>query len=72
MENGVSPGTIFCNGNNTASATGTPTASASKTSGGGASASKGAAVGVVVPKFSKAGLGVLGVVVVSVFAGVVL
>ncbi|KAF1364893.1 hypothetical protein EJ07DRAFT_76657, partial [Lizonia empirigonia] len=83
MENGIAPGTIFCNSNNTATATGTPTGGASSTgssaSGGssgtsspGASGSTGAAPGLVVPQVSKVGLSVLGMIVVSVFAGAVL
>lgn len=83
MENGISPGTIFCNGNNTATATGTPTGGASSTASGtsggasgtgsaGASGSAGAASGVVVPQVSKAGLGVFGMIVASVFAGAML
>ena len=83
MENGIAPGTIFCNSNNTATATGTPTGGASSTASGtrggssgtasaGASGSAGAAAGVVVPQVSKAGLGVLGMIVVSVFAGAML
>lgn len=80
MENGINPGTIFCNGNNTATATGTPTGGASSTasgtsaSGTGASASgsAGAASGLVVPQVSKAGLGVVAMMVVSVFTGAML
>ena len=76
MDNGIAPGTIFCNGNNTATATGTPTGGASSTASGTgsttASGSAGAAAGVVVPRVNKAGLGVLGMIVVSVFAGAML
>lgn len=80
MENGISPGTIFCNGNNTATATGTPTGGASSTASGisasgtgaGASGSVGAAAGLVVPQVSKAGVGFVAMMVVSVFAGAML
>ncbi|KZM28187.1 uncharacterized protein EKO05_0001618 [Ascochyta rabiei] len=83
MENGIAPGTIFCNGNNTATATGTPTGGPSSTASGtrgsssgtsspGASGSTGAAAGIVVPQASKAGLGVLAMIVVSAFAGAML
>lgn len=83
MENGIAPGTIFCNSNNTATATGTPSGGASATASGtrggssgtnspGASESIGAAAGIVVPQVSKAGLGVMGMILVSVFAGAML
>lgn len=77
MENGVAPGSIFCNANNTATATGTPSGMASSTASGtnggsSGTSSAGAASGVVVPQVSKAGLGVLGMIVVSVFAGAML
>ncbi|KAF1930655.1 uncharacterized protein M421DRAFT_418129 [Didymella exigua CBS 183.55] len=80
MENGISPETIFCNGNNTASATGTPSGGASPTAsrsagtsgtGMSASGSAGAANGVV-PQVSKAGLGIVAIIIVSVFAGATL
>jgi len=81
MKEGVNPSQIFCSGNNTAEATGTPSGSgvATKT---GASASKtgtdtpdktGAASAVLAPQgVSKAGLGMLGMLVVSAFAGALL
>ncbi|KAB2101540.1 hypothetical protein AG0111_0g10270 [Alternaria gaisen] len=77
MDNGVNPSQIFCSGNNTASATGTPSGSgsASRTSGGngpdatGSSGSTGAAAPMGV---SKAGLGMLGMFVISAFAGALL
>lgn len=83
MSNGITPGDIFCNSNNTATATGTPTGGASSTASGtrgsssgtasaGASGSAGAAAGLVVPQVSKTGLGVFGMIVVSVFAGAML
>ncbi|KAF2856323.1 hypothetical protein T440DRAFT_105439 [Plenodomus tracheiphilus IPT5] len=77
MEGGVNPGSIFCSGNNTASATGTPTGSAGgsrvSASGTGVPGSReSTGVGAVVnaPQgVGKAGLGMLGMVVVSVIAG---
>jgi hypothetical protein len=78
MDNGVNPRDILCSGNNTASATGTPSggAGASRTGGNGPDATggngnsdTGAAVHVGV---SKTGLGVLGMVVLSAFAGALL
>lgn len=83
MENGIPPQIIFCNGTNSATATGTPTGGASSTasdtegsaSGTGSAAtseSAGAAAGVVTPHVSKAGLGFLGTVIVAVFAGAML
>ncbi|EOA82006.1 hypothetical protein ACJQWK_05353 [Exserohilum turcicum] len=82
MDGGVDPRLIFCNSNNSATATGTPTGSgvagASRTSGSGPGATgsgasdkdhKGAAPAVGV---SKAGLGMLGMVVVSALAGALL
>lgn len=76
MEGGVTPSSIFCNGQQTQTATGTPSASktgkGSATNSAGASQSTGAAAGVVVPQgVSKAGLGMLGMIVVSVFAGAI-
>jgi unsaturated rhamnogalacturonyl hydrolase len=75
----VNPSQIFCSGNQTSSATGTPSGSgtASRTSGGsgpdatgsGSSDSTGAAAPMGV---SKAGLGMLGMFVVSAFAGALL
>jgi hypothetical protein len=76
MDGGVKPGSIFCNGNNTATATGKGGASASPTASGkgatgtasaGTKPNGGVAVGV-----SKMGLGMLGMVFVSAFAGAVL
>ncbi|KAJ4990019.1 hypothetical protein SVAN01_04482 [Stagonosporopsis vannaccii] len=81
MENGIPPQVIFCNGTNSATATGTPTRSASSSGSSGsasgtgspaASGSAGAAAGLVVPQVSKAGLGLLGTVIVSIFAGAML
>lgn len=81
QDNGVSAGSIFCNSNNTATATGRPSGSASATgtrggasgtSSAGASQSTGAAPATVPQGVSKAGLGMLGMIVVSVFAGAML
>ncbi|KAH8727581.1 hypothetical protein GQ44DRAFT_703475 [Phaeosphaeriaceae sp. PMI808] len=86
MDGGVSPGTIFCNGNNTATATAKPSTGPSSTSGAssGASSVKPSGTGSsgasqsTVPGFaakqgvSKAGLGMLGMIVVSAFAGAML
>jgi hypothetical protein len=81
MENGIASNTIFCNGNNTATATGTPSktagSSASGTSGSSSGtsspgASTGAAAGLVTPQVSKTGLGMLGMIIVSAFAGAML
>ncbi|KAH7130724.1 hypothetical protein B0J11DRAFT_523951 [Dendryphion nanum] len=79
QESGVQPNQIFCRGNNTASATGTPTGRGSATRGPGASGtaaqsgakeSTGAAVPVVVPQVvSKASLGMVVVVLGSLFVG---
>ncbi|KAI8936298.1 hypothetical protein NX059_006716 [Plenodomus lindquistii] len=77
MEGGVSPGSIFCSGNNSASATSTPTGSGSRASssagatGTGSSSSSGAMV--TAPQgVSKAGLGMLGMIAASVIAGALL
>ncbi|EAT85841.1 hypothetical protein HBI56_144550 [Parastagonospora nodorum] len=73
MEGGVGPSNIFCNGQQTQTATGTPSrtgGSASKTDG--ANASTGAAPGLVVQGVSKMGMGALGMLVVSFFAGAML
>lgn len=80
QEGGVNPSTIFCSGNNTATATGKPsaTSSGSSTSGSttgpsGSAQSTGAAPAVLAPQsVSKAGLGMLGMIVVSAFAGALL
>ena len=82
MENGVNPSTIFCSGNQTSSATGTPsgTGIASKTSGASATGTAtngadkpGVSVKVSVPgALSKVGVGMLGIFVVSAFATAVL
>lgn len=87
MDGGVNPSTIFCSGNNTATATGKPTSSASATSSGsrasgsaasstgpsGSAQSTGAAPAVFAPQsVSKAGLGMLGMVIISAFAGALL
>ncbi len=82
MDNGVKPNTIFCSGNNTATATAQPSSSAqatgSQTSGAPGSSgsssspkkSNAAMPGVVAPiHVSKAGLGMMGMVVVSLLAG---
>lgn len=76
MKEGVRPQDIRCNGNNSATATASP----SKTSGGGNGASEtggagssGSGTGAAAPvAVSKAGLGMLGMIVVSVFAGAML
>jgi hypothetical protein len=76
MDGGVSPSNIFCNGQQTQTATGTPSRTgggASKTGGAGASESTGAAPAVGTQQgMSKMGMSVLGMVVVSVFAGAML
>jgi hypothetical protein len=75
MDKGVNPSTIFCSGNQTSSATGTPSGSgvASKTSGGGATASASASARVsVTGAVSKVGIGMLGIFVVSTLATAVL
>ncbi|KAF1939541.1 hypothetical protein EJ02DRAFT_352031 [Clathrospora elynae] len=75
MDGGVNPSTIFCSGNNTASATSTPTQSGSGSHGTGTNApgKTGAAPVVLVPlSVSKAGLGMLGMIVISAFAGAML
>jgi hypothetical protein len=80
QEAGINPGWIFCNGNNTATATATsgdsestggPSATGSKTGSTGGADSTGAASAIMAPQqgVSKAGLGMLAVLVVSVFAG---
>lgn len=81
MEGGVSPSNVFCNGNNSATATGKPSKTSSA-SGGAASGTNtaGGAEGTKTPSgavtqvkgVGKAGLGVLAVVFVSAFAGAVL
>jgi hypothetical protein len=79
MENGVSPSSIFCSGNQTASATGTPSGGgvASKTSGASATGtgagSTGAAATVSVSQALRTvGIGMLGIFVVSAIATAVL
>jgi hypothetical protein len=78
MDKGVNPRDILCSGNNTASATGTPSGSASRTSSGsvpdatGESGSPGSTGAAVPMGVSKAGLGVLGMFVMSAFAGALL
>lgn len=79
MEGGVSPASIFCSGNNTASATGRPSAtgsgagaSASATGAGESGGSTGAGVVVKPMGVGKTGLGMLGMVVASVIAGALL
>jgi hypothetical protein len=68
MNGGVRPGSIFCNGNNTASATGK--GEASRTGGGAAATSAGGKPSEGVKR--GVGLGVLGMVLMSVIAGAVL
>ncbi|KAH6615239.1 hypothetical protein C7974DRAFT_61559 [Boeremia exigua] len=86
MQEGIKPQVIFCNGTNSATATGSPSggvretggasgtasASASGTASAAASGSPGVAAGVVVPRVGTAGFGVLVTVVLSVFAGAML
>lgn len=78
MDGGVLPGSILCNGNNTATATGKGSSSGSPTSSGNrgsasATESTGAAASMLAPQsLNKAGLGVLGMLVVSAFAGALL
>ncbi|KAF2018913.1 hypothetical protein BU24DRAFT_405649 [Aaosphaeria arxii CBS 175.79] len=80
QEQGVTPGLIFCNGNNTMTATATdlsptkPTGTAGSGSGtSGPRQSTGAAVPAVVPQgVSKAGLGMLAMIAISAFAGAML
>ncbi|KAI4661234.1 uncharacterized protein J4E79_005046 [Alternaria viburni] len=76
MDNGVNPRDILCSGNNTASATGTPSGGASRTGSSGPDATgedgkpdTGAAVHVGV---SKTAVGMLGMLVMSAFAGALL
>jgi hypothetical protein len=77
MDGGVRPADIFCNANNTATATGEPTKGASA-SGSGAAASgtaggdQNAAAAIRPRGLSKSGLGVIAMVVVSAFAGAML
>ncbi|KAF2131508.1 hypothetical protein P153DRAFT_383608 [Dothidotthia symphoricarpi CBS 119687] len=78
MEGGVSSSSVFCNSNNTATATSKPDKTGSATASGtgsstGAEESKGAAPAVFAPQgVSKTGLGVLAMIVVSTFAGALL
>lgn len=86
MDGGVNPSNIFCNSNNTATATGKPESSASPTSSGsrasgsaasttrpGSQQSTAAAPVVLAPQsVSKAGLGMLGMIVISTIAGALL
>jgi hypothetical protein len=78
MEGGIKPADIFCNANNSATATGEPTKGTSPSKSGGAAASgtaggdQSAAAGVRPRGLSKTGLGVLAMVVVSAFAGAML
>ncbi|KAF1829298.1 hypothetical protein BDW02DRAFT_170363 [Decorospora gaudefroyi] len=70
MDGGVTPSSIFCSGTNDASATGTPSRTATDTN---APDNTGAASAVLAPRsMSKAGLGMLGMVVVSAIAGALL
>lgn len=75
MKEGASPSSIFCSGNNTATATSKPTSSGGATASGSkgsgtATSSSGAAQ--MSPCVSKAGLGMLGMVVASALAGALL
>lgn len=76
QEGGVNAAQIFCNGNNTATATGTPSGGASRTSGtSGSPTGTGAGSGgnnSGAAGMSKAGLGMLGMVFVSAMAGALL
>ncbi|KAL5120258.1 hypothetical protein ACEQ8H_001816 [Pleosporales sp. CAS-2024a] len=77
MDGGVSPRDIFCNGQQTQTATGTPSPtgkSASATSSAGAKESKGAAPASVRGQrgVGKLGMGMLSVLAVSVFVGAML
>ncbi|CAO2650452.1 Nn.00g017440.m01.CDS01 [Neocucurbitaria sp. VM-36] len=74
MDGGVSPSSIFCSGNNTATATGKPSASSgSTTAPSGSAQSTGAAPVVFAPQsVSKTGLGMLCMIIVSAFAGAML
>jgi hypothetical protein len=70
MDGGVSPSTIFCNGQQTQTAT--ATGGASKTGKGGATNSADATKTGAATGISKAGLGMLGMIVVSVFVGAII
>ena len=79
QDDGISAQLIFCNANNTATATGkpdstsNPTASGTKGSSTTAAHSTGAAPGLAVQQgVSKAGLGVLAMLVISAAAGALL
>ena len=80
MDGGVDPRMIYCSGNQTSEATGTPSGSGSATRSGSPSSSgsddsdsTGAAAAALAPQaVSKAGLGMLAMVVVSALAGVML
>lgn len=78
MKEGINPGSIFCNGNNSATATseptkkGSPTKSGSSTSGTAADGESESSAATVRRGVSKTGLGVLAMCVVSVFAGAML
>jgi hypothetical protein len=82
MDGGVNPSSIFCNGNNTATATATPSSSSVRVTGasgsptgsptGSAGGSAGGSTGAAARGVSKTGLGMLGVVIVSVMVGVLL
>jgi hypothetical protein len=68
MDGGVRPATIFCNGNNTATATGKQSGGASATSSGKGASGTGSTGAGAALSVSKAGLGMLGMIVVSAFA----
>ncbi|CBX92794.1 hypothetical protein IAQ61_005844 [Plenodomus lingam] len=75
MQGGVNPASIFCSGNNSATATGRPDATGSATRSGGATAtggSEGVGSRVGPGGMGKSGLGVLGLVFAFVIAGAVL
>lgn len=82
MDKGVRPADIRCNGNNSATASSSPSKTSGGSGGNGASETGGAASGSSTPgaavivgapvAVSKAGLGMLGMIVVSVFAGAML
>lgn len=83
MDGGVKPGDIFCNGNNTATATGKPSGSGSGAketgqsgsasgSAAGSTSTPGAAYAVGPQGVSKAGLGMLAVLLGSAVFGALL
>lgn len=80
QEGGIIPNQIFCNGANSATATSTPTSSARNTGADGSSTGSPAANGTGAPDdtgaaaqvVSKAGMGMLGMIFVSVMTGTLL